>query len=74
MITCREAVSQLWAYLDGAIAEADRVAVEEHLDVCLRCCGEAEFARELRSFLARHAAEELPADTRRRLASFLERL
>ena len=54
MITCSEAVYQLWAYLDGAIEEADRAAIEEHLSVCKRCCGEAEFADELRTFLAGH--------------------
>jgi mycothiol system anti-sigma-R factor len=74
MITCSEAVNQLWAYLDGAIGEADRAAIEEHLSVCKRCCGEAEFADELRSFLAGHAADELPAETRQRLTSFLKQL
>jgi mycothiol system anti-sigma-R factor len=74
MITCSEAVNQLWAYLDGAIGVADRAAIEEHLSVCRRCCGEAEFAEELRSFLAGHAAEELPPETRRSLTSYLEQL
>jgi mycothiol system anti-sigma-R factor len=74
MITCSEAVNQLWAYLDGAIGEADRAAVEEHLSVCKRCCGEAEFADELRSFLSGHAADELPAETKQRLTSYLEQL
>jgi mycothiol system anti-sigma-R factor len=74
MITCSEAVYQLWAYLDGAIGEADRAAIEEHLSVCKRCCGEAEFADELRTFLAGHAADKLPAETKQRLTSYLEQL
>jgi mycothiol system anti-sigma-R factor len=74
MITCSEAVQQLWAYLDGAIGGADRAAIEEHLSACKRCCGEAEFADELQSFLAGHAADEIPADTKHRLTTYLEQL
>lgn len=74
MITCAEAVEQLWAYLDGELAPEDKAALEEHLGFCRVCCGEVEFAEELRSFLARSAAEELPEDVRRRLLSTLDEL
>jgi mycothiol system anti-sigma-R factor len=74
MITCAEAVKQLWAYLDGAIAEEDRAAIEEHLSFCRRCCGEAEFAEELRGFLRQGAAEEIPDDVRSRLITTLDEL
>ncbi len=74
MITCSDAVKQLWAYLDGAVEPADKAAIQEHLDVCKRCCGEAEFAAELQRFLASHAQEQLPSQTRARLASFIESL
>ena len=74
MISCSDAVRQLWDYLDGAVDDADRQAIEEHLDVCKRCCGEAEFADELRSFLETHAAEELPSPTKDRLLAFMDRL
>lgn len=74
MITCAEAVERLWAYLDGALAPADKAALEEHLGFCRVCCGEAEFARELRGFLARSAAEELPEDVRARLIASLDEL
>ena len=71
MITCAEAVRQLWAYLDGVADEPSREAIEEHLSFCRRCCGEVEFAEELRAFLAAQAAEELPDDVRTRLAATL---
>ena len=74
MITCAEAVRRLWDYLDGVVDEPSREAIEEHLAFCRRCCGEVEFAAELRSFLAANAAEELPPDVRLRLAATLERL
>jgi mycothiol system anti-sigma-R factor len=74
MITCAEAVKQLWEYLDGALPDESRSAVEEHLSFCRRCCGEAEFAAELRGFLAREAAEEMPDDVRTRLLATLDEL
>jgi anti-sigma factor (TIGR02949 family) len=74
MISCAEAVRQLWDYLDGELPAENRAAIEEHLSFCRRCCGEAEFAAELRSFLARQAAEELPQDVRARLLATLDDL
>lgn len=74
MITCAEAVKQLWAYLDGVVDEPSRAAIDEHLSFCRRCCGEAEFAVELRAFMAAQASEELPGDVRARLSATLERL
>jgi mycothiol system anti-sigma-R factor len=74
MITCAEAVRQLWEYLDGALPDEGRAAIEEHLSFCRRCCGEVEFAEELRGFLAVNAAEEVPADVRQRLTEVLDQL
>lgn len=74
MITCSEAINQLWKYLDGAVDEAERALVDEHLSRCRACCGELEFARELRRVLARSAQVDLPADVLRRLNQTLEEL
>ena len=74
MISCDEAVRQLWDYFDRTLSPADLVAVEGHLAFCRRCCGEAEFARELRDFLASHAAVEVPADVRARLERFVDEI
>ncbi len=74
MISCSEAVRQLWAYLDGAVADEDRAAIEEHLAFCRLCCGEVEFAHELQSFLARHAAGDLPPAVHARLLDTLDTL
>jgi len=74
VISCAEAVRKLWEYLDGLVDDAERAAVEEHLSVCRRCCGELEFAEELRSFLAAHGDEELPPDVHARLAATLNEL
>jgi anti-sigma factor (TIGR02949 family) len=74
MISCDEAVRQLWDYLDRALSPEDFEAVEGHLAFCRRCCGEAEFARELRNFLASQSAGEVPAHVRDRLERFVDEL
>jgi len=74
MISCDEAIKRLWAYLDDTIDEADRALLEEHLGLCRRCCGELEFAHELRRLLARSAGTDIPADVLARLKKTLEEL
>jgi mycothiol system anti-sigma-R factor len=74
VIPCAEAVKQLWDYLDGLVEESQRELVEEHLAFCRRCCGELEFAEELRGFLASHAEDNLPPDVRARLTATLDKL
>jgi mycothiol system anti-sigma-R factor len=74
MISCHEAVERLWEYLDSTVDEADRVLVEEHLTLCRRCCGELDFAVELRQLLSRPATNAVPADVLQRLQRTLEEL
>lgn len=74
MLSCKDAVRQLWEYLDGSVAEEDRNAIEAHLSVCKRCCGEVEFAEELRGFLDRNGREEMEQETHSRLITFLEQI
>jgi anti-sigma factor (TIGR02949 family) len=73
-ITCSEAVRQLWDYLDKAISAADREKVEQHLSFCRTCCGELEFAKELRGFLTSGGAQEIPSDVKARLERFVQDL
>lgn len=74
MISCNEAVRRLWAYLEDEVDAADRTRIEQHLDVCRRCCGEVEFADELRRFLAASAELRLPEGVRGRMETFLDAL
>jgi len=48
--------------------------VEKHLSFCRRCCGELEFAKEMRAFLATSTAGEIPPHVKERLERFVERL
>jgi anti-sigma factor (TIGR02949 family) len=71
VIPCSEAVRQLWDYLDQAVSPEDHEKVEQHLSFCRSCCGELEFANQLRGFLASQDAGELPEQVRARLERFV---
>lgn len=71
MITCADAVKELWEFLDQALDPDDQAAVDEHLAFCRRCCGELQFAQELRAFLATQGSQELPPEVHGRLSRFI---
>lgn len=52
MIDCREAIRRMWSYLDHELEKKPLGEFEEHLDTCVKCCGELEFSRHLRSRVA----------------------
>ena len=73
MIKCKEAVSRLWAYLDRNIERIEEAELEEHLGLCRHCCGELEFAKQMRSVLRRSGSGLQPTpDIRARLETFLK--
>lgn len=72
MISCGEAVERLWSYLDSTLGGSERHQVEEHLALCRRCCGELEFAVELRRLMSEAGRWEIPDDVRGRLERTLE--
>ena len=74
MISCAEAVRQLWEYLDDTVEDTERGLIDEHLVRCRQCCGELEFARELRRALADAAQDDIPDDVLRRLNQTLEEM
>jgi|FLYL01.1.fsa_nt_gi anti-sigma factor RsiW len=74
MMRCSDAVQRLWQYLEDELSVSDRALVEEHLAFCRRCCGEVEFAEELRRFMADAARPHLPAEVELRLTGFLQEL
>ena len=74
MIDCYQALRHLWNYLDGTVDTADRDQVEAHLVRCVRCCGELNFAVELRRLLADCRFQDLPDDVHHRLNQTLDDL
>lgn len=74
VIPCSEAVRRLWDYLDNTLSPDDLAQVQDHLSFCRRCCGELEFAKELRAFLASAAIDQIPRDVKARLQRFVDEL
>lgn len=71
MISCAEAVSRLWEYVERELPVDEEQQIDQHIAVCRQCCGEADFAGELRGFLDAHAHDDMPPDARGRLETFL---
>lgn len=74
MIKCKEAVERLWSHLDKRLDTALEKELEEHLGVCRHCCGELEFAQQVRSKLADTGQSEMPPETRSRVEQLLRGL
>ena len=75
MIPCKDAVTRLWEYLDRTLGKMSETELEEHLGLCRHCCGELEFAKQVRSML-RNTGDtgELKDDVRSRLETFVKTL
>lgn len=74
MISCEEAVRRLWEHLELPTSLAEQALLGAHLVLCRRCCGEAEFAAELRGVLQRLPPEELPPDAGERFEALIRQL
>ncbi len=75
MISCKDAVARLWEYLDRNLGRVEERELEDHLGLCRHCCGELEFAQQLRARLRQEGpAVTLPPETRRKLEDFVRSL
>ena len=75
MINCKEAVARLWSYLDRNLGRVEEQELEAHLGLCRHCCGELEFAKQIRGRLRQPAGEaEIPPEARLKLDAFLKGL
>ena len=74
MIACGDAVERLWSYLDRNLDRGREEELEQHLGLCRHCCGELEFAKQVRNKLAASAETPLAPTGRDRLQKFMQRL
>ena len=71
---CREALHELYSFLDGELTDERRHVIARHLDDCPPCGELGDFEVELRQLIARKCQESVPDDLRQRVASRLQRL
>lgn len=74
MISCTDAVRQLWDFVENDLEVGEREKMEEHLAFCRRCCGEVEFAEELRSFMGARRTVDVPAPVLDRFEKLIDSL
>ena len=66
-LSCQELVELVTAYLEGALAEPQRVAFEEHLELCPGCDRYLVQIRQTIDLLGELPEESLSAPARQRL-------
>jgi len=67
VINCREAVEQLWAYIDGELDESHSRNVASHLEACRGCHPQHDFQKAFLEFVQRQSSGSIPSDLRRRV-------
>lgn len=73
-LTCADAVTRFFAFLDRALAGEALDELEAHLDACLDCCDKLAFSRQLDAFVKDRLLEaSLPPGVENRLRQALAR-
>lgn len=71
-LDCREAVRQLWDYLDNELDDQRMAEVRRHLEECGRCLPHAEFGRRFLEALNSHRYKRMvPVEVRDQVMSAL---
>ena len=66
-LSCRQAVEQLWAYIDGELPAGESERVHEHLSACQECYPHYDFQKAFLDFVRRQSEKPIPSGLRRRL-------
>lgn len=66
-MTCRDALDQLWEYIDRELDDATADQVRVHLERCSHCFPQYDFQRAFRAFMATSCRECAPPELRRRI-------
>jgi mycothiol system anti-sigma-R factor len=66
-INCRQAIEQLWAYIDGELPEIEAGRVHDHLDACASCYPHYDFQRAFCAFLHNLPSRQTPPGLRRKI-------
>lgn len=66
-ISCRDAIAQLWAYIDGELGGEHQQEVHDHLAACGSCQTPYDYQRAFRAFLRQCSSQSCPPALRRRI-------
>ena len=69
---CREALGELYEFLDGELTTERKATIRGHLDDCSDCLDTFDFEAELRVVISSHCRkDQVPDELRRRIAQVL---
>ena len=68
---CKDAIRELYTFLDGELTTERREAISGHLDGCHACLEAFEFEAELRVVISHHCREKVPEALKERIAGLL---
>lgn len=69
---CREALVQLYPFLDGELDDALRARINQHLTDCPPCGRAFDFESELKAVVKDRCADRVPDALRSRIAAALD--
>ncbi len=64
---CRQAVAELYTYVDGELDDVTRATITKHLDDCSPCLEAFEFHDELKTVVAQKCRASVPDELRARI-------
>jgi mycothiol system anti-sigma-R factor len=65
---CREALHELYQFVDGELTDDTRAQIQEHLEGCPPCYEAFDFEAELKAHIANRCRERVPDELRDRIA------
>jgi mycothiol system anti-sigma-R factor len=57
---CKDALHQLYEFLDGELTDDKKAAIQHHLDTCQPCAEPYDFEAELRLIVRKKCVEAVP--------------
>lgn len=60
MSDCKDALHQIYEFLDGELTDAKKAAIQHHLDTCQPCAEPYDFEAELRLIVRKKCVEVVP--------------
>jgi mycothiol system anti-sigma-R factor len=72
MSECKDALHELYHFLDGELTEETRAAIQRHLDNCRPCAEPYDFEAELRQIIRRKCQEQVPESLVNKVRAALE--
>lgn len=70
--TCREALEELYTFLDGELTVEKREHIRVHLDDCTPCLGAYDFEAELRMVISAKCKEPVPQSLKDKIKAQLQ--